>query len=39
MSQWVFAKLGLKYLIAIVEIENLPSQRMVEKCEFTKLET
>ena len=39
MSQWVFAKLGLEYLIAIVEIDNFPSQRIVEKCEFTKLET
>jgi len=39
MSQWAFNTLKLEYLIAIVEIDNIPSQRVVEKCGFAKLET
>jgi RimJ/RimL family protein N-acetyltransferase len=39
MSQWALGTLGLEYLIAIVETDNFPSQRVVEKCGFTKLET
>lgn len=39
MSRWVFTALGLEYLIAIVEIDNLASQRIVEKCDFRKVET
>ena len=31
--------LRLNYLIAIVETENFPSQRVIEKSGFTKLET
>lgn len=31
--------LKLDYLIAIVELDNIPSQRVVEKCGFTKLDT
>ncbi len=36
MSQWVFNTLKLEYLMAIVEIDNFPSQRVVEKCGFIK---
>ncbi|MHB8074719.1 GNAT family N-acetyltransferase [Desulfosporosinus fructosivorans] len=39
MAEWVFSNLKLDYLIAIVELDNIPSQRVVEKCGFTKLET
>jgi RimJ/RimL family protein N-acetyltransferase len=39
MVEWVFTNLKLDYLIAIVEPDNIPSQRVVEKCGFTKLET
>lgn len=39
ISQWAFRTLHLDYLIAIVEIDNYPSQRVVEKCGFSKLET
>ena len=34
MAQWVFDSLGLDYLMAIVEIDNFASQRVVEKCGF-----
>lgn len=39
MAEWVFNNLNLGYLIAIVEPDNIPSQRVVEKCGFTKLAT
>ena len=39
LSRWGFNTLKLDYLMAIVEPENIPSQRIVEKCGFTKLET
>lgn len=39
MIEWVFTNLKLDYLIAIVEPDNIPSQRVVEKCGFTKLDT
>ena len=37
--EWAFTNLQLDYLMAIVEPDNVPSQRVVEKCGFTKLET
>lgn len=37
MIEWSFANLKLDYLIAIVEPDNIPSQRVVEKCGFTKV--
>jgi RimJ/RimL family protein N-acetyltransferase len=39
MAEWTLKTLGLEYLIAIVEPDNYPSQRIVEKCGFKKLET
>lgn len=39
MIEWAFTNLKLDYLIAIVEPDNIPSQRVVEKCGFTKLDT
>lgn len=39
MTEWAFSNLKLDYLMAIVELDNIPSQRVVEKCGFTKLET
>jgi len=39
MTEWAFNNLKLDYLIAIVEPENILSQRVVEKCGFAKLET
>lgn len=39
MVEWVFTNLKLDYLIAIVEPDNIPSQRVVEKCGFIKLAT
>ena len=39
MIEWAFTNLKLNYLIAIVEHDNIPSQRVVEKCGFTKLNT
>lgn len=39
MAEWAFANLKLDYLIAIVEPDNIPSQKVVENCGFTKLET
>ena len=39
MVQWAFNVLEIEYLIAIVELDNFPSQRIVEKCEFSKLAT
>lgn len=37
MTEWAFTNLKLDYLIAIVETDNIPSQRVVEKCGFTKM--
>lgn len=39
MAEWAFTNLKLDYLIAIVETDNISSQRVVEKCGFTKLNT
>lgn len=39
MIQWVFDNLKLDYLVSIVEPDNIPSQKVVEKCGFIKLET
>lgn len=36
---WSFRTLDIDYLIAIVELDNFPSQRIVEKCGFTKKKT
>lgn len=37
--EWAFANLKLDYLIAIVELDNIGSQRVVGKCGFTKIDT
>lgn len=37
MSDWTLHTLGVDYLIAIVELDNIPSQRVIEKCGFEKL--
>lgn len=39
MSSWAFQTLNPDYLIAIVEPENVPSLRIVEKCGFKELGT
>ena len=39
MIEWAFNVLRLNYLIAIVETDNFPSQRVIEKSEFIRLET
>jgi RimJ/RimL family protein N-acetyltransferase len=39
MVSWAFENLGLDYFIAIVEPDNIPSQRVVEKSGFIKLDT
>jgi len=39
MVEWTFSSLDIDYLIAIVELDNYPSQKVVERCGFTKLET
>ena len=39
MSKWTLDSLGLDYLIAIVETDNYPSQRVIEKCGFEKIDT
>ena len=39
MTEWAFTNLKLDYLIAIVEPDNISSQRVVEKCGFTKQNT
>jgi len=39
MIEWTFTNLKLNYLIAIVEPDNISSQRVVEKCGFTKQNT
>ncbi|SKC66074.1 Protein N-acetyltransferase, RimJ/RimL family [Maledivibacter halophilus] len=37
MSKWIFKTFDIDYLIAIVELDNYSSQRVVEKCGFTKI--
>jgi len=39
VTRWAFSNLKLDYLIAIVEPDNYPSQKVIEKCDFTKIET
>ncbi|PAB60431.1 GNAT family N-acetyltransferase [Anaeromicrobium sediminis] len=39
MAKWAFNNLNLDYLMAIMELDNYSSQRVVEKCGFTKVET
>jgi len=39
VSQWAFSDLKLDYLIAIVEPDNYPSQKVVQKCGFQKVDT
>jgi len=39
MVEWTFETLNLEYLIAIVELDNYPSQKVVKKCCFTKIDT
>ena len=39
VSQWALSDLKLDYLIAIVEPDNYPSQRVVQKCGFQKVDT
>ena len=39
VSQWALDNLKMNYLIAIVEFDNYPSQRVVEKCGFEKIGT
>lgn len=38
MTQWVFDNLEMEYIIAIVETDNIPSQKVIEKCGFKKLD-
>jgi len=39
VSQWTISQLNLDYLIAIVEIDNYPSQKVIERCGFQMVET
>ena len=39
LSKWSFESFKLDYLIAIVETDNYPSQRVIEKCGFQKIDT
>ena len=39
VSQWALVTLKMDYLIAIVEIDNYPSQRVIENCGFEKIDT
>jgi RimJ/RimL family protein N-acetyltransferase len=39
MTKWAVDSLKLDYIIAIVELDNFSSQRVVEKCGFMKIET
>ncbi|HWQ57376.1 MAG TPA: GNAT family N-acetyltransferase [Clostridia bacterium] len=39
VSRWVLTNLDLDYLMAIVEPDNIPSRRVVEKCGFHMLDT
>jgi ribosomal-protein-alanine N-acetyltransferase len=37
MTNWALTELEIDYLIAIVELDNYPSQKVIEKCKFQKL--
>lgn len=39
LAEWCFAELKIPYLMAIVETDNYPSQHVVERCGFRKIET
>ena len=39
VSHWALSNLKMDYLIAIVETDNYPSQRVVEKIGFRKIDT
>lgn len=39
VSRWTLENLKMDYLIAIVETDNYPSQRIAEKCGFQKYDT
>ncbi|NLV51588.1 MAG: GNAT family N-acetyltransferase [Clostridiales bacterium] len=39
VSRWALQNLKMDYLIAIAETGNYPSQRVVEKCGFHKVDT
>ena len=39
LADWAFSNLKMDYLIAIVETDNFPSQRVVEKCGFQKIDS
>jgi len=39
MTEWAFSNLHFDYLMAIVEPDNVPSQRVLEKCGFAKFGT
>ena len=39
LALWAFDTVRLDYLIAIVEIDNYPSQHVLEKCGFQKIDT
>lgn len=39
VSHWALDTLQMDYLIAIVETDNFPSQRVVEKCGYSKIGT
>ena len=39
VSRWALRSLKMNYLIAIVETDNYPSQRIVEKCGFEKVDS
>lgn len=35
--EWSFCNLDLEYIIAIVELDNYPSKKVIEKCSFENL--
>ncbi len=39
LTEWVFENTEIEYLIAIIEPKNLSSQRVIEKCGFTNVDT
>ena len=39
VSNWAVNHLNLDYIIAIVELDNYPSQKVVERCGFQRIET
>ena len=39
VTRWAFENLYMDYLIAIVQTENTPSQRVVENCGFERIDT